>query len=534
VPHLRLSSTHGPTEIVPLRAERLVVGRSRECDLVLPDVLLSRRHAEIQKTPGGWVIRDLGSMNGTRLNDVRIQGERPLGQGDVVTAAGWRLVFFEEDAPSGAQHTPDHESRVRDITSLATKSGLDLSELTRHGRRLGVLTRAASALVATSSANELLDTLLEHLLDAVPARRGAVALIETEKAPTIVAVRPADDPNPMRLDPGVAERVLGGRTALIAPRVPAEDGTVRSVICAPLWFTGPGHGTDRVAGFVALEAPAEPAPFESEHLELVGAIANLAASRLESVRLREESAEMRRLEEDLRGAARIQASLLPEEEPLLEGWEVKGSSRLCSSVGADYYDFTVDQGHLLVTLGDVAGKGLAAALLMAALRAAVRALWIEPEPLPQIMSRINDNLRQTLPPNRFGTLFLGRLDPITGQLSYINGGHAAPVLVRPTGAPVRLETGGTILGTPLPAGWEEAQVALDPGDTLVILSDGVAEAMGPGLAPEVIASEVRHTGDGGAHELLAALHNAAGSALEPGADDHTFVVLRHLRSAPRR
>jgi sigma-B regulation protein RsbU (phosphoserine phosphatase) len=284
---------------------------------------------------------------------------------------------------------------------------------------------------------------------------------------------------------------------------------------------------------VALEAPAEPTPFETEHLELVGAIANLAASRLESVRLREETAEKRRLEEDLRGAARIQASLLPEEEPLLEGWEIKGSSRLCSSVGADYYDFALDRGHLLVALGDVAGKGLAAALLMAALRAAVRALWIEPEPLPRIMSRINDNLRETLPPNRFGTLFLGRLDPAAGQLTYVNGGHASPVLVRPAGAPERLETGGLVLGTPLPGEWEEGHASLEPGDTVVVLSDGVAESMGAGLAAEVIASEVRRTGDGTAHELLAALHNAAGSALEAGADDHTFVVLRRLRSAPR-
>jgi serine phosphatase RsbU (regulator of sigma subunit) len=505
------------------------LGRSRECDLVLPDVLLSRRHAEIVRTPVGWVVRDLDSMNGTRLNDERIKGERPLAPGDVVTVAGWRLAFMEGEVPAEPLPPPDHESRVQDITSLATKSGLDLSQLTRHGRRLGVLTRAASAIVATSSGEELLDTLLQHLLDAVPARRGAVVLVEKGQAPTIVAVRPVDDPTPTRLDPGVAERVLGSHTALIAPRVPSEDGAARSVMCAPLWFTGPGRGTDRVVGFVALEAPAEPSPFATEHLELVGAITNLAASRLESVRLREETAEKRRLEEDLRGAARIQASLLPEEEPLLEGWEIRGSSRLCSSVGADYYDFMINGGHLLVTLGDVAGRGLAAALLMAALRAAVRALWIEPEPLPGIVSRIHDNLRQTLPANRFGTLFLGRLDPSTGELSYVNAGHAAPVVVRSTGSPLRLETGGILLGTPLPGTWEEGRARLEPGDTLVLLSDGVAEAIGPGLAPEVIASEVRRTAEGSSHEILAALHSAAGSVLERGQDDHTFVILRRLR-----
>jgi len=246
------------------------------------------------------------------------------------------------------------------------------------------------------------------------------------------------------------------------------------------------------------------------------------------VRLRAETADKHRLEEDLRGAARIQASLLPEEEPVLEGWEIGGSSRLCSAVGADYYDFSHEKGALLVALGDVAGKGLAAALLMAALRAAVRAVWAEPSSLPGLAVRINENLCQTLPPNRYGTLFLGRLEPDTGTLRYVNAGHASPILVRAEGAPERLDTGGSILGIFPSATWEEGQTHLAPGDVLVIVSDGVLEAMGPALTPEAVSTEVGRTQDGSVPELLAALQSAADAALgqERGEDDHTFVVLR--------
>lgn len=527
--HLRLSSSDGPAEVIPLRDERLLVGRSRDCSLVLPDVLLSRRHAEIAPTPDGWVVRDLGSMNGTRLNEERIEGEHPVAEGDVVQVAGWRLVFFETEARSDPANTPDHRARVHDITSLATKSGIELGGLARQGRLLGVLTRAASGLVAINTADQLLDTLLAHLMEAVPARRGAVALLENDPTiPVIVATRPGEQSDTMTIDPAVAERVLGGRTALLAPRVPSEDGSVSSVLCAPLWFTGPREGEDRVVGLVALEAPAEPTPFGEDHLGLLSAIVNLAASRLESVRLREETADKRRLEEDLRGAARIQASLLPEEEPVVEGWDIGGSSRLCSAVGADYYDFLLDRGEIVFGLGDVAGKGLAAALLMAALRGAVRALWCEPEPLPTLLERIDENLEQTLPPNRYATLFLARLEPESGELRYVNAGHAAPVLVRADGTFERLDVGGLILGGIPGARWSEGRVSLAPGDVLAVLSDGVVDAVSHGLTPEAIVETVQAEGGDSVAQLLSALQSAADEALgdEKGNDDHTFVVLR--------
>jgi sigma-B regulation protein RsbU (phosphoserine phosphatase) len=242
---------------------------------------------------------------------------------------------------------------------------------------------------------------------------------------------------------------------------------------------------------------------------------------------------MRRLEEDLRGAARIQESLLPEETPALPGWELAGSSRLCSAVGADYYDFSRDDGGLVLALGDVAGKGLAAALLMAALRASVRALWLEPHPLPLILARVNENLRQTVPPNRFATLFLGRLDTGTGELRWVNAGHSAPVVARPDGGRELLEATGTILGALPDVSWTEGRTTLQPGDVLVLLSDGVVEAAratSGDLGPERLAALVRARGGASAADLLSSLQAAAEESLGGArrADDHTFVVLRRV------
>jgi sigma-B regulation protein RsbU (phosphoserine phosphatase) len=201
-------------------------------------------------------------------------------------------------------------------------------------------------------------------------------------------------------------------------------------------------------------------------------------------------------------------------------------------VGADYYDFALERDELFLALGDVAGKGLAAALLMATLRAAVRALWAEPGPLPQLVSTINDNLVQTLPPNRYATLFLARLQPASGELAYVNAGHVAPLVIRAEGGTERLERGGTLLGVFSGVDWEQGQVRLGPGDTLVVLSDSVVEGSEAGLPPETVATVVRQAGDGEVAKILIALQAATETALgtHVSDDDHTFLVLKRHRA----
>ncbi len=532
MPHLRLASGNGPAEWFPLQGERVVVGRSRDCDLILPDVLLSRRHVELVRSAEGWLVRDLGSLNGTRLNGARVENEALLRNGDVVEIADWSLAYRESELPSDPV-VPRSEERLRDVTELATRSYVETDKVVRQSLILSVLTRAAAAVVATSSAQELLDQLLGHALEAVPASRGSVALFEGEPLEVLVAVARANQGEAAwSIDAAVAERALRAPAAFLLPRVETGDGSVRAVLCAPLWFGGAGPSLERSAGCVVLEGEAGSAPFDEEHLKLVTAIANLAASRLESLKLREETADKRRLEEDLRGAARIQHSLLPEEIPHVPGFELAGNSRLCSAVGADYYDFAEDDGALLLALGDVAGKGLAAALLMASLRAAVRALWRESMPISSIVKATNGNLRHAVPPNRFATLVIGRLDVRSGWLTWANAGHAPALLIRPDGSHAVLAATGTVLGVFDDTEWSEERVLVPKGAVLVLLSDGVVEAAraaASSLAPERLADVVRATGPrADAATILHALQAAVEAGLkgERPPDDHTFVVLR--------
>jgi len=161
----------------------------------------------------------------------------------------------------------------------------------------------------------------------------------------------------------------------------------------------------------------------------------------------------------------------------------------------------------------------------------VRALWREEEPLPRIVARVNDSLRQTVPANRFATLFLARVDTATGEVRWVNAGHAGPLVVRADDGQEVLEATGTILGTFADVSWGEGRTWLGPGDVLVLLSDGVMEAArasASDLDPECLGAAVRATGGGSASALLAALQAAAEQSLGGArrADDHTFVVLR--------
>jgi serine phosphatase RsbU (regulator of sigma subunit) len=233
-----------------------------------------------------------------------------------------------------------------------------------------------------------------------------------------------------------------------------------------------------VIGLVYVDSLQHAHAFTEDDLRVLTALANVAAAKIENVRLLEESLEKRRMEEDMRMAAEIQTGLLPREAPRLPGWEVAGCNRPCRTVGGDYYDFAIEGGRLLLALGDVSGKGTGAALLMTVLRAAVRAHWTEPR-LADAVSRINRTVCQNVPSSKYVTFFLAALDPATGRLDFVNAGHNPPLLVRTGGEVETLSDGGLVLGMFENVVYDGGHADMRPGDTLVVYSDGVTETWDP-------------------------------------------------------
>jgi sigma-B regulation protein RsbU (phosphoserine phosphatase) len=306
-------------------------------------------------------------------------------------------------------------------------------------------------------------------------------------------------------------------------------------MAAPLWLTSGPEAEGDVIGLIYLDSFLDTPPFDEDDLRVVTALANLAASRIHSARLLEENENKHRLDAELERAAQIQSSLLPSEAPVVDGYAIAGEIRSGSAVGADYYDFGRDRGDLILALGDVAGRGTGAAILMTMLRAAVRAHWTDGSP-GGVMPRINRNLHESVPGNRYATLFLGRLEPAIGCLQYVNAGHHAPILLRGSGEASRLEEGGTVLGVFEEASFGEGVVFLEPGDLVAIFSDGVAEAVdfkgeafGQGRLAALLAESRARPVPDVMRAVLAGLTDHVGGG--PVADDWTLIVLKRLSSS---
>jgi sigma-B regulation protein RsbU (phosphoserine phosphatase) len=177
-------------------------------------------------------------------------------------------------------------------------------------------------------------------------------------------------------------------------------------------------------------------------------------------------------------ARKIQEGLLPGTLPSARGLELAARIRFCLDVAGDYYDVVpLRDGRTLLAIGDVAGKGVGAALLMANLQASLRVVRNTGAALPDVMREINALVCENTPDDLFITLFVAVFDPATCGLDYVNAGHNPPVLVRADGSCERLGEGGLLLGVRPGACYGQASLRLKPGDLLLMFTDGVSEAM---------------------------------------------------------
>jgi serine phosphatase RsbU (regulator of sigma subunit) len=250
-------------------------------------------------------------------------------------------------------------------------------------------------------------------------------------------------------------------------------------------------------------------PSEDELGELADSFNQMAAGLEEGQRAMLEREQMRR---ELELARRIQSRLLPPSPPSLPRLDIAATNAMSQQVGGDYYDFiSMEDGRVGLCIADVAGKGVAAALLMSSVKTAlVSSAAVETAP-DRLTARINRLLEQSIEPGRFVTFFLATLDPRTLHFDYVNAGHPAPMLLRAGGELERLERGGVILGIDAGAVYEAGSATLQPGDMLALFTDGVTEARGVDdelFGDERIESLLRESHRRSAEDVLRGLVDA--------------------------
>jgi sigma-B regulation protein RsbU (phosphoserine phosphatase) len=242
----------------------------------------------------------------------------------------------------------------------------------------------------------------------------------------------------------------------------------------------------RILGLISLGPKRSEAPYSREDLHLLGAVASQAGLALENAELtesiRREIAQRERLDRELEIAREVQQRLFPQVLPVVKGLEFAGYCRPALGVGGDYYDFIrLQEGCLGMAIGDVSGKGIAAALMMASLQASLRGQTIKPcSTLAEMIQHVNRLVYEASASNRYATFFYAQYDPAQRLLHYVNAGHNPPIVYRKNGKceeMIRLEAGGTVVGLFAEFPYQEAQLELQPGDMFVGFTDGISEAM---------------------------------------------------------
>jgi sigma-B regulation protein RsbU (phosphoserine phosphatase) len=275
--------------------------------------------------------------------------------------------------------------------------------------------------------------------------------------------------------------------------------------------------------------------FTREDLEFVSSIGNLAIISLENARLFKEAIEKQKLEDELLIAREIQKGLLPSVLPDIPGVRISAANISSKQVGGDYYDVIgLPGGRFIIAIGDVSGKGSPAALLMANLQAAIRALVPLNLTLSELTGRVNDLMCQNTGGNKFVTFFWCAIDSLGRRLTYVNAGHNYPYLLHADGSFDRLDRGGMILGV-MKTGdpYEEASMQCREGDTLVLFTDGVSEAMNvrqEEYGEERLERVLRETMSSGVEEILDAIHRDVLLHTQgaPQSDDITMMVVKFL------
>jgi len=531
-------------------AATCLIGRGPYNHVVLDDTRISRQHAKISPEAGGFVLYDLNSANGSYVNEATVKRYK-LEANDLVRFGPFTFRYETEASSETRRSSPATARFVEVLTSVGieppakivgsmdvAQSSLDqnpaqigLVELEDADRKLRTLYRFLQSIASTLDTTELLDRIVAHLLEVFP-KADAVVIYQQDAAGELRSKqvkrrRDAGSMPSLNLPPQFRDEVVRRSRAILSTPVAQSAGKRRgSNMHAPMVYGDVVHGVLHVRG------PAEESPFSQSDLDMLSSMAAQAAVALQNARNHLESLRQERLRQDLELAQQIQMSFLPRQMPDAPGIAFVAEYKPAYSVGGDFYDvFWLNYDRIGVFIGDVSGKGVSAALLMARISSDLRlAATIEPDP-GRALEHVNRIVLERRQTEVFVTGVYLTIDVKTREITVANAGHMAPIIrKRGTGQLVRIEGGeGTAIGIFDDVEYPSQQVQLESGDTLVLCTDGVFEAtnlvgeqFGAVRFENSLAMGSSHPGSL-TKRLLADLSAYVGEA--PQSDDITIIVV---------
>jgi len=495
MPTLRIMSGPQTGASVPVTSA-VVVGRSRSAGLHFDERTLSRLHARLEPAGGEWRLTDLGSSNGSFVNGRPVKAAAALRDGDVVRLGSFSFAF-REDSPglpalnvtldTGAEKAPIIENvSVDDHIQQLLPKGIEKDAGELVIKRLRFLSEVAEILGNVIEAAQLFPRVLEKLLEVFPeAERGCVMVCDPDGGglqPVAALARP-EVQSRMAVSRSLAREVIATRSAVLSADVSGDRrfdpqhtvvrSGLRTVMCAPMVCE------DTVLGLIQLDSSNPDHQFSHADMALFLGVAGQAALALGKARLHDQLVAQVLLQKDLQMAERIQHSFLPKASPQVSGYRFAQSYSAARHIGGDYYDFVrVSDSALAIAVADVSGKGVAAALYMAKLSSEMRFHARGCLSAGAVVTALNRALAEEMESGMFVTLALLILQPEMRNLIVCSAGHLPPLLCSREGEISELSSPGNIpIGVFEDSRFAETEHLLQPGDRVLLYTDGVTEAM---------------------------------------------------------
>ncbi len=532
---------------IPLERE-LLLGRDPLAGIEIQDPSVSRRHARVTIADDACFLADLRSRNGTFHNGRRITEPVQLASGDEIRVGSSVFVFHCSEHRRQAAAAPKATVRPDDPAEMSRSVVRPLTELTAGGarqlseevallqRRLAFVLDVSRVLARTPEESRLFPELLERMLAALPNADRALVLARDEttgRFRTLGARTRSGTTMEIRVSQTLLEEVVRRREALVSLDVGADTDLpaaesirflgLRSVACVPLLVD------DRLVGVLQVDNVRHGRGFSEADLDLLDGLAGPIGLAIEHAELHQQALSRAVLEHDLALARRLQLSFLPGRMPSPPGWRFAAEYTPIGAVGGDLYDcLPLRDGHLAFAIGDVSGKGIAAALLMARLTGALRraaALTSDPA---AVLEALNDEISAEADQGMFATLLFGVLTPDDGRIVLVNAGHPPPLLRRTDGGCHEIElAAGAPLGMRHPLAARPHTLTLSRNELLVMYTDGLSEAANPaGERFEVERiRELVGAGDGDPERTLDCLLKTARSFVSTRGFDDDLTVL---------
>ena len=553
---------------------RTTLGRSAANVIQIIDKRMSRHHIEFLRRTNTLTLIDLGSKNGTYLNNQRVVGEMELKNQDRIRIGETVLLVLRDDPTSSRSGTGGVsfqesgwvDKAARSSTMMAGTPALDLQRQLAAATsnaaaessampinagassHIEILFAVADAIRTILDLDELLERILDIIWESLDPDNGVLFLVDdqTNQLYPVSSRRAIREPGkPARweaaqediaISSSIINRAMNDRVCVLM--ADAEDqrfgqsesiilNRINSALCCPLITK------DEILGVVYIDSSSKFQAFTREQQALLTGIANQAAMAISNVKLHKRLVDQQKLEREMEIARTIQMNLLPKQMPELRHFEIAAMSLAAKQVGGDYYDFVhCGDNRYGLAIADVSGKGVPAALLTTTVRASMLAI-AEDKTLtpPELMKRLNAVTYRDSLNNMFVTMVYAIVDDECRSVEFTNAGHAHPLIFRPDGSEVPLIQGGCFLGIEEQMDYDQGTEVMVPGSVMVLYTDGVTDSTNEEnqqFGTERFRAVVREHMAESAQDIVDAIYQStlAFRGTAPQFDDFTLIVCK--------